>query len=549
MEKLRTKKIYVIDLFCGAGGTSTGIKMAHGNVEVLCCVNHDHNAIASHNANHPDVIHEVEDIRVLAMMKLKKIVSAAKLKNPDCEIHIWASLECTNHSRAKGGLPRDQDSRTLADHLFRYIEALNPDKIWIENVTEFMIWGPLDDEGKPIIEHKGKDFKKWINSVKKHGYNYDHRVLNAADFGAYTSRKRYFAQFSKWNSLGGRGAVWPETTHGDKGAPHKPVKDVLDFDDEGQSIFTRKKPLVEATLARIYAGLEKFVKPALDKKTNSEDSPAFIQNYYTSGGGVSDIDRPAPTITTTPKSSVVTTFLAKYYGAGKNVQSIDVPCGTVTTKDRFSFIQVQQGKSKSVSVDAPCGTITTNPKQNLVIGNFLMDTSFKNGPRDINEPCPTILACRKHHYLVNPQYSSKGSSVDKPCFTLIARMDKAPPYLLTVKHGSVEAERELTGENMGKIIDFMFKYGVADIRMRMLGIPELLKIQGFPAGYKLVGTKTEQKKFIGNSVECTQAKSLFDADYKSYAIKAKELVKDLIDEINQQPLQLSLFGKADLSWR
>lgn len=163
---------------------------------------------------------------------------------PMAKVVLWASLECTNFSRAKGGLPRDADSRTLAEHLFRYIEALAPDYIQIENVEEFMSWGDLDENGKPISRDKGRLYTNWVDNVKAYGYKFDHRILNAADYGAYTSRKRFFGIFAKSYLP----IVWPKSTHSKTGGGDlfgslekwKPVKDVLDFDDEGESIFNRK---------------------------------------------------------------------------------------------------------------------------------------------------------------------------------------------------------------------------------------------------------------------------------------------------------------------
>ena len=136
-----------IDLFCGAGGTSTGVEAArlHGEqvAKVIACVNHDANAIASHAANHPDALHFVEDIRTLNLDRLLAHVEVSRKQYPAARVVLWASLECTNFSIAKGGQSRDADSRTLAEHLFRYIDALRPDYIQIENVKEFMTWGPL----------------------------------------------------------------------------------------------------------------------------------------------------------------------------------------------------------------------------------------------------------------------------------------------------------------------------------------------------------------------------------------------------------------------
>lgn len=67
--------------------------------------------------------------------------------------------------------PRDADSRTLAEHLYRYIEAIDPDFIQIENVEEFMSWGPLDKNGRPLSMDKGRDYVRWIKNVKGYGYN------------------------------------------------------------------------------------------------------------------------------------------------------------------------------------------------------------------------------------------------------------------------------------------------------------------------------------------------------------------------------------------
>ena len=211
-SKMAIKVIY-IDLFCGAGGTSTGVHFArHAGdpcAKVIACVNHDANAIASHAANHPDALHYTEDIRTLELGPLAAHAARMRRQYPDAFVVLWASLECTNFSRAKGGLPRDADSRTLAEHLFRYIEALNPDYIQIENVEEFMSWGDLDERGKPVSRDAGRLYRKWIDNVRGYGYDFGHRILNAADFGAYTSRRRFFGIFARR----GLPIVFPKPTH------------------------------------------------------------------------------------------------------------------------------------------------------------------------------------------------------------------------------------------------------------------------------------------------------------------------------------------------
>lgn len=205
-----------VDLFCGAGGTSTGVEKARifGRkcAKVVACVNHDKNAIASHASNHPDAMHFTEDIRTLELSPLKTHLHKCRKEHSEAAVVLWASLECTNFSKAKGGQARNPDSRTLAEHLFRYIEAIEPDYIMIENVEEFMSWGEVDENGKPISMDKGKSYQRWVRNVKRYGYDFSHRILNAADFGAYTSRKRFFGIFAKK----GLPIVFPSPTHAKK---------------------------------------------------------------------------------------------------------------------------------------------------------------------------------------------------------------------------------------------------------------------------------------------------------------------------------------------
>lgn len=519
-------RLLYIDLFCGAGGTSTGVEKAtiHGEkcAKVIACVNHDPNAIASHAANHPDAVHFTEDIRTLELSPLLLHLQKKKAEYPNSYVVLWASLECTNFSKAKGGMPRDADSRTLAEHLFRYIEAIDPDYIQIENVEEFMSWGDMDEHGHPISKDKGRLYMRWIGNVKKHGYDYAYRILNSADYGAYTSRKRFFGQFAKKHLP----IAFPEATHskeGDSGLfgsyqKWKPVNDVLDFKDEGESIFGRKKPLVEKTLERIYAGLVKFVaggREAYDAYMIKYNSMSQRGTYQPPS-----IDEPCPTVTTQSRLGVVkVSYLSKQFSGepeSKNI-SVDGPAGAITTIDHHalvsaSFLDMQYGNGTPSSVERPAPTATTNPKYQLVTADhWLMDTSFNNFGSSIEEPSRVITANRKWHYLMNPQFASKGGSVDSPCFTLIARMDKMPPYLISTEEGVGIEVYESDSPMTVKIKEFMAAYGIYDIKMRMLKISELKRIMGFPVDYVLNGSQAEQKKFIGNAVEVGMARVLCEA--------------------------------------
>ena len=529
MEKI---ELLYIDLFCGAGGTSTGVNSARLDdkqcARVVACVNHDKNAIASHAANHPEAMHFTEDIRTLELSPLLTHLQSCRRQYPDALVVLWASLECTNFSKAKGGMPRDADSRTLAEHLFRYIEAINPDYIQIENVEEFMSWGDVDQNGKPVSMDKGKSYTRWVRNVKKYGYNFDFRILNAADYGAYTSRKRFFGIFAKK----GLPITFPEATHSREGTSSlfgtlekwKPVRECLDFEDEGDSIFGRKKPLVEATLERIYAGLIKFVAGGKD---------AFIVKYNSvnkkTGKYVPpSIDEPCLTVTTQNRLGLAKVqFLSKQFSGdpmSKNV-SVDAPAGTITCKDHHAIISAERFivnyrfNNTGHSIEDPSPTICTVGQIGIASCQFI-DMQYGNGtPISTEEPANTVtttpkfnLVTVKRHYLLNPQYSSAGGSVDKPCFTLIARMDKMPPYLVATESGEAAIEVYTTDSPMtAKIKEFMALYGIVDIKMRMLKVPELKKIMGFPEDYVLVGTQAEQKKYIGNAVEVTIARRWCEA--------------------------------------
>lgn len=192
---------------------------------------------------------------------------------------------------------------------------------------------------------------------------------------------------------------------------------------------------------------------------------------------------------------------------------IDEPAPTLTTKDRLAFVDMQYGNGTPCDIETPAPTVTTNPKHQLVTCKpWIMNTSFKNTGSSIDEPAQTVTANRKWHYLMNPQFQSAGGSVDSPCFTLIARMDKMPPYLIQTEQGEMAIVIEPDDSPaMVKIKQFMALYGIIDIKMRMLRIPELKRIMGFPSDYVLVGTQADQKKFIGNAVEVNMARVLCEA--------------------------------------
>ena len=331
-------------------------------------VNHDPQAIRMHKTNHPDTLHLTEDI---FKVDLKQYVAGRHVAL------MWASPDCTSHSKAKGGQPRNKGLRILPWAVYKHAKAILPDVILMENVEEIQQWGPLDEAGHPIKERAGEDYKRFIAAMKKLGYDFDSRELVAADYGAPTTRKRWYAIFRR----DGKPITWPEPTHSKSGADGRQkwleCGDYIDWSDLGRSIFDRPKPLAEATMKRIANGYVKYVvnnpQPYVvhnqsavafmiqyHGETREGDSrgqlltepiktidtsnryglvTAFVTKFYKTGTG-QGCEEPLHTITTSPGHfGLISAFLIKYYGTGCG-QEAGRPLGTITTKDRFGLVNV-----------------------------------------------------------------------------------------------------------------------------------------------------------------------------------------------------------------
>lgn len=234
------------------------------------------------------------------------------------------------------------------------------------------------------------------------------------------------------------------------------------------------------------------------------------------------LDEPCPTVATQSRLALASvSFLSKQFGGtpeGKNI-SVEEPAGTITTIDHHAFISVHYGNGFNTSCDSPAATLTTKDRMALVSCHFMANEYSGGGQvTSIEQPNPAVLTNPKQklvsckRFLMNPQFTSKGGSVDAPCFTLIAGMDKMPPYLVTTKAGEVAIAIYETDSPMTvKIKEFMALYNIIDITMRMLKETELKLIMGFPEDYVLIGTQADKKKFIGNAVEVNMARSWCEA--------------------------------------
>ncbi len=367
----------IVDNFAGGGGASTGIELATGlNVDIA--INHDPAAIAMHKANHPDTEHYLEsvwDIDPVKVVKGRKVGLA------------WFSPDCTHFSKAKGGKPVKKEVRGLAWVALRWAATVKPRVIILENVEEFKTWGPLKD-GRPDPNRIGYTFKSFNKQLEQQGYEIEWKVLKACDYGAPTTRQRLF-MIARCD---GNPIEWPEPTHGAPDEinvqlglkkPHRTAGEIIDWSIPAPSIFTRKKPLVENSMLRIYRGIQKYVVET-DEPYIVDDKAVFLQHYYTHQGnetrasGLDDpiatiptanrfglvaayigqqykssighkLEQPLNSITTVNKAQLVQAFLMKYYGSGTG-QSLNEPLHTISTRDRFGLVTIHGKEYEIVDI-------------------------------------------------------------------------------------------------------------------------------------------------------------------------------------------------------
>jgi DNA (cytosine-5)-methyltransferase 1 len=489
----------VIDMFCGAGGESTGIMQAaeqQGLNVSLTAINHWERAIATHAANHPGAHHWCQSIEHLDPTV---VIKKGKVNL------LWASPECTHHSVARGGRPRSDQSRASAWLILKWLSELYVERVIIENVPEFLSWGPLDSSGRPLPSQRGKTFNAFVTSLKSLGYAVDWRILCAADYGDPTTRKRLFIQAVK----GRKKIMWPQITHMD-GAGNLmgyqqwiPARDIIDWSIPGQSIFDRKKPLADATMRRIAAGIEKYW---------GEYAKPFLAVLYGSND-VRSLDLPLPAVTGSGAHHALIEPVPLLMGheSGQMPKPVDQPVHTVMAQGRVNlitpFMLGQQSGAAARPVDQPTPTVATAGAISLV-EPFVFNigqTSAKDRARSIEEPLSTIVT-KAEHCLVEPllvEYYGNGNTkpVDQPVGTVTTkdRYGLLEPFMVKCCHGG--------GDDRSNENAIIHAAGL-DIRFRMLKNHELKKAQGFPDNYILTGNTTEQTKQIGNAVPVKTAKAL-----------------------------------------
>lgn len=558
----------VVDNFAGGGGASSGVERAIGRSPDIA-INHDAEAIAMHMANHPTTVHYRENIW--------QVDPVAACQGRPVGL-VWCSPDCKHFSKAKGTTPRDQKIRGLAWTAVRWAQKVRPRIICMENVEEFATWGPLHRThiekcrptkkktktgttlacsteactyGLPIKDRKGETFRAFVRKLEKLGYRVEWKLLRACDFGAPTSRRRFFLIAR----CDGREITWPQPSHGPEGSgllPYRTAAECIDWSVEAPSIFDREKKHADKTLARIARGIRKFVltaaKPFIVTMRGTDAS--HVDSSSTSA------DEPLRTIS-----------------AGGTHHAVVTPYLVPTAHGEKGGIPRCNG------ADEPLRTICGNRGDQALVVPYLVHRS--NGERpvkidddgtvhpgqapriyDIKQPLGTVMAQGQKHALVsallikhnggnNDKAGSAGQSLDRPCDTITARDAKSLAVATLAKltdeelvkrarkvaaflvryNGKGEPESlekplgTLTTRDRYGLVTVEIDgetYAIVDIGMRMLTPSELFAAQGFDPSYditaeKVLGeplTKTAQVKMCGNSVPPPMSEAIVRAQFK-----------------------------------
>lgn len=475
---MKSNVIRAADLFCGGGGTSTGLARAcvrSGGKLDLVAVNHWELAIETHRRNHPDARHVCSSLDGL---NPRDLVPSGRLKI------LVASPECTHHSSARGGRPMNDQSRASAWLILKWLQELYVENVLIENVPEFEFWGPLGADGRPLKSKRGALFTQFIESLKALGYAVDFRILNAANYGDPTTRQRLFVIGRR----GQRKVMWPDATHAAIGKtetlftslkPWRAAREIIDWTVPGKSIFHRKKPLAMNTLKRILAGMHKFKWPEpfivvlrnhMAARSLDEPIPAltaggthiglcepqaFVLGQQ-SGGAPRSAEEPIPTVAA---GGAISLIMAN---RNNNVpRSVDEPVAALCTGNHMYKIDpftipMNHQKDRLRSIDEPVQTVTATSADIGVVAPFMVAAGGPEGKgrnaQSVDVPLGTVLT-ENHQGVVSPfmvpffgereGQSPRSHSIDEPLPAVTGHGAGAviEPFIMTASHGEGEAHR------------------------------------------------------------------------------------------------------------
>ena len=423
----------IVDNFAGGGGASTGIEIATGRL-VAIAINHDPAAILMHKTNHPYTEHlqaSVWDVDPKTVCRGRPVGLA------------WFSPDCKHFSKAKGAALVDRKIRGLAWITLRWAATVRPRVIILENVEEFQTWGPVR-KGKPVKKLAGTTFRKFIRQLETLGYTVEFRELVAADFGAPTSRKRFYLVAR----CDGKPIVWPKPTHSKTGADGLPkwrsAAEIIDWSLPCPSVFATKaeimdryglkavRPLASNTMRRVIRGVDKFTirsgKPFIvptgygERKgqaprvhdmdapvptivgTGKENlcrpllAPVTVTNTSNSVGGT--VGAPVHTVTTAGNQMLVTPFLAECnHSGGGHIAPVTDAHKTITAKHTGgivapALIQYHTEQTEHVrasGLGTPINTVDASNRYGLTCAN-LVEYYTGGRPLDVQDPLHTVTS-------------------------------------------------------------------------------------------------------------------------------------------------------------
>ena len=515
----------VVDSFAGGGGASEGIEQALGRGPDIA-INHDAEAIALHQANHPHTRHYCENVWQ---------VDPRDATGGRPVGLMWLSPDCKHHSKAKGGKPLNKKVRGLAWVAVRWAKAVRPRIIVLENVEEFQQWGPLHPpdhrdaklRDRPVAEKKGLTFRRFVGRLRALGYEVEWRELRACDYGAPTIRKRLFLVAR----CDGQPIVWPEPTHGPgRAQPWRTAAEIIDWSlpcpsiflsrEEGRAIGA-KRPLADATMRRIAAGVRKYVLDAA--------KPFIVSLTHHGGDRLVNLDAQLPTITAAHRGELalaVPTLIQTGYGEDKKrnagrgqaprVPGLEKPLGTCVDGCKHALVLAFMAQHNTDVVGhamtEPVSTIVGKGcTQALVASSIVKLKGTAKDGQALDTPLHTVQAGGTHYAEVRAfltGYYSDGGMQSAPLDAPIGTVVTKDRFGLVTVHGA--------------------EYAIVDIGMRMLAPRELYRAQGFPDSYKIDVSfrskplsKSAQTRMCGNSVCPPLARAIVAANYAPSRLGAR----------------------------
>ena len=505
----------IVDNFAGGGGASTGMELATGR-PVAIAINHDPDAILIHKTNHPFTEHmqaSVWDVDPRKVCRGRPVGLA------------WFSPDCKHFSKAKGAALVDRNIRGLAWIVLRWARTVRPRVIILENVEEFVTWGPVR-KGKPVKKKAGQTFQRWKQQLLALGYDVEHREIVAADLGAPTTRKR-FVLIARCD---GRPIVWPERTHGPRDSaevqagrllPWKSAAEIIDWSAPCYSIFASKKelkekygvnairPLADNTMRRVIRGVDKF--------TIRSGKPFIVECNHAGTGHMKDLQAPMGTVLAKHTAGIVAPSLIQYHTEQTEhvrANGLGEPLPTVDASNRYGLTTAQLveyfGNGQPIDVRKPMHTVTSHDREAVVCAHI---SKYYGGVvgADASEPLPTITAIDHNAvtaaHIVEFKGQDTGQDARKPlrtitayagefadCRTELIRADgnelghwPEVRALLNRHCGYELADDEILLLEIGGV-----HYFIADILLRMLTPRELYNAMGFPPDYII------DRDYLGN---------------------------------------------------